>query len=76
MFSKKLRINERKAINELECKLKNLYDQSTIGNEETEEELLNVQQELNTYYKKSCEGARVRSRITHFEEGETNSKYF
>ena len=38
--------------------------------------MLNVQQELNTYYKKSCEGARVRARVTHFEEGETNTKYF
>ena len=80
MFSKKVKINERKAINDLECKLKKLYDQSTIGNEETEEELLNVQQELNTYmyYKKLCEGARVRARVTHFEEGEgeTNSKYY
>ena len=37
MFSKKVKINERKAINDLECKLKKLYDQSTIGNEETEE---------------------------------------
>ena len=31
---------------------------------------------LNTYYKKLCEGARVRARVTHFEEGETNSKYY
>ena len=30
--------------------IEKLYDQSTVGNEETEEELLNVQQELNTYY--------------------------
>ena len=77
MFSKKLVINERKAVNELECKLKKLYDQSTRENDETtEEELLNVQQELNTYYKKLCDGARVRARVTQFEEGETNSKYF
>ena len=76
MFSKKIKRHERKVIDELESKLKELYDQGTNGSEEKEGELLSVQQELNIYYKHLCKGAIVRARVTHFEEGETNSKYF
>ena len=75
-FAKKLRQSEKKELIALEQKLEELQNKINIGNDQLEREMISVQEKINVYYKKECDGARVRSRVTHFEEGESNSKYF
>ena len=69
-FAKLQKSNERKILSNLEKKYSELQDQAVNENEDRDEEIFKVQQELNQYYQYLCDGARIRARVEHFEEGE------
>ena len=71
-FAKKLKQSQRKDLIALERKLEELQENVVPD----EEEIERVKQQINTHYKRECDGAKVRSRVTHFEESESNSSYF
>ena len=75
-FAKKLRKTEKEELISLEKELEYLHVQLCTGNSEIEERMICVQRKVDMYYKKQCDGAKVRSRVTHFEESESNTSYF
>ena len=52
------------------------YIEAQLDRETVLEKKESISNSLRQLYQKKCEGARVRSRIKWYEEGETSSKYF
>ena len=70
-YSKELNIQKRFVLDELEAKL-NYLNSKTSNSEELKE----LQREYETIHAKKVEGARIRSRIQWWEEGEKSTYYF
>ena len=70
-FSKKVNINKRLKLDELETKINQLQNSGDDANE-----LTKLQKEYETIHQKNIEGARIRSRVKWWEEGERSSKFF
>ena len=70
-FSKQISIKKRHLLNELEAKMNYLKDRPGYS-----EDLKELQNEYESIHSKEVEGARVRSRIQWWEEGEKSTYYF
>ena len=77
--------NINKRFTELQKRLRSLLENrdqmlnkcvSTANQIKFREEMEQVQNEINTHLEYKAKGARVRSKIQYYEDGEKSSKYF
>ena len=66
--------NNRKIINDLENKLKDL--ENDLGNHDKLQKYNKIKSEIEDIYEKFVEGAKVRSKCIWYKEGEKSTKFF
>ena len=74
-FSAKIAKDEKGRIRKLEMEIQNLND-SNIPEEIKNQIILTKQTEIDEFYEKRAEGARIRSRVNWWEKGEKSNNYF
>ena len=74
-YAKQKRKKEKHHITQLENRYADLAS-IRILNGNLKKEFNEIKLEINDYYTQQCEGARIRSRVAWFEEGERNTKFF
>ena len=74
-FSTKIAKDEKSRIRKLEMEIQNLND-SNIPEEIKNQKILTKQTEIDEFYEKRAERARIRSRVNWWEKGEKSNNYF
>ena len=75
-YAKQKKDCERREITLLQNKYAELLLNFEDLDEEKRKETATIKSKINEFYNQQCEGAKIRSRVAWFEEGEKNCKYF
>ena len=72
-FSRNINMQRRQALNDLETRINTLKNNPDNNDNDN---LAELEKEYEDIHSREVEGARIRSRIQWWEEGERSSKYF